>query len=217
MGEDAIQLREPASAKIFKDNFFSYFKEEMGVGSVVKSFDKCDFTAIRRYLEERKKNTVKATAEEKQQLQMRMGYVLIDGNVQKTGNFVVEPPSLFRGRGLHPKMGSVKMRVIPEQVELNVDLDMAIPVCPMKGHNWDTLVNRPETSWMAHWVDNVQDMGKYMGVNTTSFLKGQHDMEKYEIARRLKNCIDKVRESVFKELKSTSLRERYVKGKEVDE
>ncbi|KNB44768.1 DNA topoisomerase I [Blastocystis sp. subtype 4] len=208
VGEDAIQLREPASAKIFKDNFFSYFKEEMGVGSVVKSFDKCDFTAIRRYLEERKKNTVKATAEEKQQLQMRMGYVLIDGNVQKTGNFVVEPPSLFRGRGLHPKMGSVKMRVIPEQVELNVDLDMAIPVCPMKGHNWDTLVNRPETSWMAHWVDNVQDMGKYMGVNTTSFLKGQHDMEKYEIARRLKNCIDKVRESVLKELKSTSLRER---------
>lgn len=180
----------------------------MGVGSIVKSLEKCDFTAIRQYLEERKKNTIKATAEEKQQLQMKMGYVLIDGNVQKTGNFVVEPPSLFRGRGLHPKMGSVKMRVIPEQVELNVDLDMAIPACPMRGHNWDTLVNRPETSWMAHWVDNVQDMGKYMGVNTTSFLKGQHDMEKYETARRLKLCIKTIRETVLKELKSTSLRER---------
>ena len=212
VGEDAIQLREPASAKIFKDNFFSYFRGEMGVGSVVKQLDKCDFSAIRKFLEERKKTTVKASAEEKQQLQMKMGYVLIDGNVQKTGNFVVEPPSLFRGRGLHPKMGSVKMRVIPEQVVLNVDLNMAVPPCPMRGHNWDTLVNRPETSWMAHWVDNVQDMGKYMGVNATSFLKGQHDMEKYEVARRLKHCIQRIRASVLTELKSSSLRERWLRA-----
>ena len=143
-------------------------------------------------------------------MQMKMGYVLIDGNVQKTGNFVAEPPSLFRGRGLHPKMGSVKMRVIPEQVVLNVDLNMASPPCPMRGHNWDTLVNRPETSWMAHWVDNVQDMGKYMGVNATSFLKGEHDMEKYEVARRLKHCIQRIRASVLTELKSSSLRERWL-------
>ena len=37
VGEDAIQLREEESAKIFKTNFFSYFKEEMGAGSVVKT------------------------------------------------------------------------------------------------------------------------------------------------------------------------------------
>ena len=184
----------------------------MGEDSVVKSLDKCDFTAIRQYLEERKKSTVKASAEEKQQMQMRMGYVIIDGNVQKTGNFVVEPPSLFRGRGLHPKMGSVKMRVIPEQVTLNVDLDMAIPACPMPGHNWETMVSRPETSWMVHWMDNVQGMGKYMNVNATSFLKGQHDEEKYEVARKLKKCIGDIRKSVLINLKSTSMRERYVKG-----
>lgn len=111
VGEDAIQLREEESAKIFKTNFFSYFKEEMGAGSVVKTLEKCDFSHIRQYLEERKKSTQKATAEEKQQQQLRMGYLIIDGNLQKTGNFLVEPPSLFRGRGLHPKMGSVKVRV----------------------------------------------------------------------------------------------------------
>ena len=103
VGEDAIQLREEESAKIFKTNFFSYFKEEMGAGSVVKTLEKCDFSHIRRYLEEKKKNTQKATAEEKQQQQLKMGYLIIDGN------FLVEPPSLFRGRGLHPKMGSVKV------------------------------------------------------------------------------------------------------------
>lgn len=109
VGEDAIQLREEESAKIFKDNFFKYFKEEMGIGSEVKSLDKCDFSHIRKYLEERKKATVKATAEEKQNQQLQMGYMLIDGNLQKTGNYIVEPPSLFRGRGLHPKMGTVKV------------------------------------------------------------------------------------------------------------
>ena len=67
VGEDAIQLREEESAKIFKTNFFSYFKEEMGAGSVVKTLEKCDFSHIRQYLEERKKSTQKATAEEKQQ------------------------------------------------------------------------------------------------------------------------------------------------------
>ena len=112
VGEDAIQLREEESAKIFKGNFFKYFKDEMGAGSVVKSLDKCDFSHIRQYLEERKKNTVKATAEEKQNQQLHMGYMIIDGNLQKTGNFVVEPPSLFRGRGLHPKMGTVKVGLI---------------------------------------------------------------------------------------------------------
>ena len=180
----------------------------MGEHSVVQSLEKCDFTAIRQYLEEKKKSTVKATAEEKQQMQMRMGYCLIDGNIQKTGNFVVEPPSLFRGRGLHPKMGSVKMRVIPEQVMLNADLNMAIPACPMPGHNWDTVVSRQETSWMVHWTDNVQGLGKYMNVNATSFLKGQHDEEKYEVARKLKKCIGAIRKSVLTDLKSTSMRDR---------
>ena len=50
----------------------------------------------------------------------------------------------------------------------------------MRGHNWETLVKRNDTSYFAHWTDNVQGMGKYVGVNSTSFLKGQHDMEKYE-------------------------------------
>lgn len=73
------------------------------------------------------------------------------------------------------------MRVIPEQVVLNVDPDMAVPPCPMPGHNWDTLVYKPDASWIAHWIDNVNNMGKYVGVNATSFLKGENDMEKYEV------------------------------------
>ena len=95
------------------------------------------------------------------------------------------------------------MRVIPEQVEINVDPDMVVPACTMPGHNWETLIKRNDTSYFAHWTDNVQGMGKYVGVNGTSFLK-----EKYETARRLKQCIETIRTQVLNDLHSKSMRER---------
>lgn len=36
------------------------------------------------------------------------GYAIVDHHIEKVGNFRVEPPSLFRGRGEHPKTGKVK-------------------------------------------------------------------------------------------------------------
>ena len=33
---------------------------------------------------------------------------LLDGRKEKVGNFRIEPPSLFRGRGAHPKTGKLK-------------------------------------------------------------------------------------------------------------
>lgn len=34
---------------------------------------------------------------------------LLDGRKEKVGNFRVEPPGLFRGRGDHPKKGALKV------------------------------------------------------------------------------------------------------------
>lgn len=34
---------------------------------------------------------------------------LLNGRPEKVGNFRVEPPGLFRGRGEHPKKGCVKV------------------------------------------------------------------------------------------------------------
>jgi len=38
----------------------------------------------------------------------------------QVGNFRVEPPGLFRGRGEHPKMGKVKQRVYPRDITINI-------------------------------------------------------------------------------------------------
>lgn len=37
---------------------------------------------------------------------------LLDGRKEKVGNFRVEPPGLFRGRGDHPRKGALKVWII---------------------------------------------------------------------------------------------------------
>lgn len=43
----------------------------------------------------------------------------MDNHRERIGNFRIEPPGLFRGRGNHPKMGMLKRRIRPEDVIIN--------------------------------------------------------------------------------------------------
>ena len=93
---------------------------------VIKDLSKCNFKEIDVYFkqksEERKamsKEDKLKIKEENTALQEEYGYCVIDGHREKIGNFRIEPPSLFRGRGTHPKMGFLKKRVVSEQVIIN--------------------------------------------------------------------------------------------------
>lgn len=39
-------------------------------------------------------------------------YCILDGRKEKVGNFRIEPPGLFRGRGDHPKKGALKVSAL---------------------------------------------------------------------------------------------------------
>eukprot|EP00878_Enallax_costatus_P044315 GHUV01052799.1.p1 GENE.GHUV01052799.1~~GHUV01052799.1.p1 ORF type:complete len:134 (-),score=22.33 GHUV01052799.1:31-432(-) len=54
----------------------------------------------------------------------------------QVGNFRVEPPSLFRGRGEHPKMGKIKQRVYPRDITINIGNDAPVPEHPYPGQKW---------------------------------------------------------------------------------
>jgi DNA topoisomerase-1 len=45
----------------------------------------------------------------KDALELKYTTCLLDGRKEKVGNFRVEPPGLFRGRGDHPKKGALKV------------------------------------------------------------------------------------------------------------
>ena len=47
--------------------------------------------------------------EENERLIEEFGWCLIDGHKERIGNFKIEPPGLFRGRGDHPKQGKIKV------------------------------------------------------------------------------------------------------------
>jgi DNA topoisomerase-1 len=51
--------------------------------------------------------------------------------VAQVGNFRVEPPSLFRGRGEHPKMGKIKQRVYPRDITINIGERAHAAVAPL--------------------------------------------------------------------------------------
>ena len=63
------------------------------------------------------------------------GFCMIDNHKEKVGNYRIEPPGLFRGRGEHPKMGCLKRRVFPEDVIINCSSKDVAPR-PPAGHKW---------------------------------------------------------------------------------
>jgi hypothetical protein len=64
---------------------------------------------------ERARKKAMTTAEKKEakaakdELEGPFAACVLDGRKEKVGNFRVEPPSLFRGRGEHPRKGSLKV------------------------------------------------------------------------------------------------------------
>lgn len=86
-------------------------------GTKIKDYEKCDFSPIFAYLETEKAKKKELTAAQKKQLKAEKDVAedkyktcLLDGRKEKVGNFRIEPPGLFRGRGEHPKTGMLKVR-----------------------------------------------------------------------------------------------------------
>jgi DNA topoisomerase I len=65
---------------------------------------------------EKKKSLTTAEKKElkkqKDEAEEKYATCLLDGRKEKVGNFRVEPPGLFRGRGEHPKKGALKVRLM---------------------------------------------------------------------------------------------------------
>lgn len=186
----------------FQKNFFKDFteiieetggaKDRDGNKISVKEFAKCDFKPIFEYYDAQRTEKKALPAAEKKQMKAEKDAVeapyqfcMWDGRKQKVGNFRVEPPSLFRGRGEHPKTGHVKKRVLPEQITINIGKDAQVPI-PPEGHRWKEIKHDQEGTWLAMWQENINGAYKYVMLAANSDVKGQSDHKKFEKARELK-------------------------------
>ncbi|NXP80455.1 TOP1M topoisomerase, partial [Ramphastos sulfuratus] len=209
---------EYTTKEIFQSNFFSDWRKEMTSEEqeIIKDLDKCDFSEIHKYFVDKSEARKALSKEEKQKLkeeadkiQEEYGYCILDGHREKIGNFKTEPPGLFRGRGNHPKMGMLKKRIMPEDVIINCSKDSKIPT-PPEGHKWKEVRFDNTVTWLASWTENIQNSLKYIMLNPSSKLKGEKDWQKYEVARRLKGVVHKIRAEYRADWKSREMRKRQI-------
>ena len=191
--------------EVFQKNFFDDFKKVLdetghGVGPdgkkvVIKQLAKCDFKPIFEHFDALRKTRLnrtsaekKAEKAEKEEKEKAYQFCVWDGKKQRIGNFRVEPPGLFRGRGDHPKTGRVKKRVMPEQVTINIGKRETVPA-PPPGHRWKEVKHDRTGQWLAMWQENINGNYKYVMLAADSDIKGMSDMQKFEKARELKVCL----------------------------
>lgn len=211
---------------VFRSNFFSDFSDFIkksggavdanGAKVAIRELEKCDFSHIQEYwaakVEATKtKNMTKEEKEaakaKKDALEAPYMHCMWDGRKQKVGNFRVEPPSLFRGRGEHPKTGKIKTRVLPEHITINIGKDAEVPK-PPEGHKWKAVQHDQKATWLAMWQENINGAYKYVMLGAASDIKGQSDYKKFEKARELKKHIGRIRKDYTKDLKSEVMADR---------
>lgn len=67
----------------------------------------------------------------------------MDNHLEKVGNYNVEPPGLFRGRGKHPKTGMLKARVTASDISINCAEGVCVPRCDVPGYAWQSVQHDP--------------------------------------------------------------------------
>ncbi|KAF3329935.1 DNA topoisomerase 1-like protein [Carex littledalei] len=202
----------------FIENFWNDWKQVLGKNHVIKKFELCDFTPIYEWhLAEKEKKKLltseekKILKEEKLKQEEKYMWAIVDGVKEKVGNFRVEPPGLFRGRGEHPKMGKLKRRIRPSDITINIGKGAPIPECPIPGEKWREVKHDNTVTWLAYWSDPINPReSKYVFLAASSSLKGQSDKEKYEKARLLKEYIHNIRVNYTKDFGSKDATRRQI-------
>lgn len=202
--------------ELFNKNFFEDWQKVMSPEEkkIIKDISKCNFKEIDAYFKMKREERKAMTKEEKLKIKEenaaiteQYGFCVMDGHRQKLGNFKIEPPGLFRGRGEHPKQGKHKKRVLAKDVIINIGKGEKVPD-PPPGQKWKAVQHDNSVTWLACWIENIAGAYKYIMLNPAARLKGEKDWQKYETARKLKGCVEKIRENYTSDMKSKEMRIR---------
>lgn len=191
--------------KIFNKNFWNDFKKSLNKTNSqenkIESFELCDFKLIYKYIldEKEKKDAVPLEEKEKikkerEEQEKKYKIAVVDGKEQPVGNFRVEPPGIFIGRGCdNPYQGHIKERIMPEDITINIGKEAKIPE-PPEGHHWKKVIHDRSVQWLSEWKDNITGKMKYVWLASHSEFKTQSDIKKFDLARKLKKRIKRIRE-----------------------
>src|SRR5919112_5385666 len=161
---------------------------------------------IQNLNKEEKKKWLDTKKQEREKLKNFYGKARVDGFEVEVANWLVEPPGLFMGRGLHPLRGRWKPRVTPQDVILNLGEDAAVP----EGA-WKNIVHDHSSTWLATWTEKLTDKRKYVWLHDSAFLRQNTDKEKYDKARNLEKYANKIQKEIInKMINSKDLNQRKI-------
>jgi len=201
---------------VFIKNFFQDFSEAIEMQGRLLSPEQVDFSEIISFVEKEKQNKANMSKEEKKRQAQerkalreanreRYGYAIIDGVRTEVGNYTVEPPSIFMGRGEHPWRGKWKPYIGENDIILNLS-----PDAPRPPGNWKQIIWQPDYMWIAKWDDKLVGKEKYIWLSDSSHVKQQKEIEKFDKAKQLAQEIGKLRDHILENVQSTDAKKRKV-------
>uniref|UniRef100_A0A8C6E3D0 DNA topoisomerase I eukaryotic-type domain-containing protein n=1 Tax=Moschus moschiferus TaxID=68415 RepID=A0A8C6E3D0_MOSMO len=171
---------EYTTKEVFQSNLFRDWQKETTAEErkVVKHLDRCDFTEVHRHFVDKTASQKALSREEKQKRRRNfdksLAAVILDGHREKIGSFKTEPPGLL------------KRRVLLEDVVINCSRDYTVPK-PLAGPQWKEVGCDFTVMWLAARTENVWNSIRHVTPNPGC------DLEKYEVARRLKGVVGEIR------------------------
>jgi DNA topoisomerase-1 len=208
--KDTHYIKDP----VFQGNFLSDFKKLLPERfTSVRNIDEIDMTEAfslvdkELKIKENEKIRIKSLTRderrrisqekklEKEKLKAIYGKAKIDGIEVDVANWLVEPPGIFMGRGLHPLRGRWKPRVTPKDVTLNLGQDASAPEGP-----WKAIVHDHYSTWLASWIENLTGKRKYVWLHDSSYLRQGNDKAKYDTAKKLEYYISDIEKEIINQM-----------------
>lgn len=199
---------EYVNNKTFRKNFFKDWSKYLKKGGFkeITDLDKCDFSLILNHIIKQREIKQNMTKEEKQKIkeenekvEEKYKIAIVDSKEQPVGNYKMEPPGLFLGRGCHPKAGKIKRRIFPEDITINIGENEKIPDLPpfYTNHKWNKIIHDNTLEWLASWKDDITNKTKYVWLGAKSDFKAKSDQNKFDTARKLGRNIVEIRRTNF--------------------
>lgn len=194
---------EYIKSKIFNNNFWKDWRKILK-NNEITDFSKCNFSKFYETFIKNKEINKNKNKEINNDIN-KYKLAIVDGKEQKIGNFLIEPPGLFIGRGCHPKIGRIKWRIYPSDIIINISDNVKIPI-PMilnnngsisiynNKSNWGEVIHDNTVEWIARWNEPIMNKIKYVWLAANSTFKANSDIKKFELARKLKQNITKIRD-----------------------
>jgi len=194
-------VKDPVFQKNFWRDFKPFLSKELKTTSFPKDWDFINIIRDLEYKKEVKKNRSKEIKKkEKEEAAARkekFGFATLDGKRIALGNYTIEPPGLFMGRGKHPLRGSLKVRTFPEDITINCS---GSGPKPPEGHSWKEVVENKNALMVASWKQELTGEYKKVLFSNDSIVKQKSDQSKFNKAIKLAKNLDFINAEIDKKL-----------------